>query len=67
MARVSVAFFLAIVDCIGRHSVYPHCLPDNNTALEALLPTCQEGRLKYHDFSNANSCNIPPARYRHFL
>jgi len=67
MARVSVAFFLEIVDCGVRHSVYTDCLPDNNTALEALLSTCQEGRLKCHDFSNVNSCYIPSARYRSFL
>jgi len=67
MACVSGAFFLAIVDCSGSHSVYPYCLPDNNTALDALLPTCQEGRFKFHDFSNDNGCNIPAARYRSFL
>jgi len=67
MACVSVAFFLAVVDCSWSHSVHPHYLSENNTALEALLPRCQEGRFKYHDFSNANLCNIPPARYRSVL
>jgi hypothetical protein len=62
MECVSAAFFLAIVDCSGSYKVYPHCLPDNNTAHEDLLPTCQEGRFKYCHFRLANLYNIPEAR-----
>jgi len=62
MAYISVAFFLAIVDCSGSYNVYLHYLPDNNTAHEALLPTCQEGRFKFCHFSNAIHYNNPAAR-----